>query len=257
MNLNDIQGLYDLSGRTAIVTGGTRGIGYALAEALAACGASVAVSSRKSDACEQAAKSLQDNGYQAIGVPAHVGDLADIDRLVATTAEAFGGIDMIVNAAANPVAQPLGAYTSDALAKSFDVNVRGPVFVVQSALEHLTASEHASVLNVVSVAAFQFVPMLSMYAAMKSAFMSLTRSMAAEFSGRGIRVNALAPGTVDTYMIRQNPKEVIDHMAAQSFMGRLATTDEMVGPALLLLSDAGSFMTGQVIVADGGGTVQR
>ncbi|MBA0047462.1 SDR family oxidoreductase [Mycobacteroides sp. LB1] len=257
MNLNDFQALYDLSGRTAIVTGGTRGIGYAIAEALGACGASVVVSSRKADACTQAASELHDKGYRALGVPAHMGDLEDIDRLVASTVDEYGGIDIVVNAAANPIAQPMGGYTPDALGKSFDVNVRGPVFLVQAALPHLTASEHASVLNVVSVAAFQYVPMLSMYAAMKATLMSFTRSMAAEYTGRGIRVNALAPGTVDTYMLQQNPQEIIDAMAAQSFMGRLASTDEMIGPALLLLSDAGSFITGQVIVADGGGLVQR
>lgn len=257
VNLNDFQALYDLSGRTAIVTGGTRGIGYAIAEALGACGASVVVSSRKADACTAAAKQLQDNGYRALGVPAHMGDLGDIDRLVASTVDEYGGVDIVVNAAANPVAQPMGSYTPEALGKSFDVNVRGPVFLVQAALPHLTASEHASVLNVVSVAAFQYVPMLSMYAAMKATLMSFTRSMAVEYTGRGIRVNALAPGTVDTYMLQQNPQEVIDAMAAQSFMGRVAHTDEMIGPALLLLSDAGSFITGQVIVADGGGGVQR
>lgn len=111
MNLTDFQSLYDLSGRTAIVTGGTWGIGYAIAEALGACGASVVVSSRKSDACTAAAKELHDKGYRALGVPAHMGELGDIDALVTATVDEYGGVDIVVNAAANPVAQPMGSYT--------------------------------------------------------------------------------------------------------------------------------------------------
>ncbi len=170
-----------------------------------------------------------------------------------TVAE-FGGVDVVVNNAANPLAQPFGQMTGDALTKSFEVNLRGPVLLVQEALPHLKASEHAAVLNMVSVGAFIFAPMLSIYASMKAAMMSFTRSMAAEFVHHGIRVNALAPGPVDTDMMRKNPQEAIDGMVGGTLLGRLAGADEMVGPALLLTSDAGSYITGQVIIADGGGT---
>jgi len=124
----------------------------------------------------------------------------------------------------------------------------------QEALPHLKASSHAAVLNVVSVGAFIFSPMLSIYSSMKAAMMSFTRSMAAEFAHHGIRVNAIAPGPVDTYMMQQNPQEMIDAMIGGTLVKRLATADEMVGPALLLCSDAGSYITGSVIIADGGGT---
>ncbi len=243
-----------MTDRTVIVTGGTRGIGLALAQGYVLAGARVVVASRKAEACEQATRHLRDLGGEAIGVPTHLGEIDDLATLVSRTVSEFGGVDVLVNNAANPLAQPLGQLTVDALTKSFEVNLRGPVLLVQEALPHLKASPHAAVLNMVSVGAFIFAPMLSIYAAMKSALMSFTRSMAAEFASDGIRVNALAPGPVDTDMMRKNPQEAIDGMVAGTLMGRLASADEMIGAALLLTSDAGSYITGQVIIADGGGT---
>jgi NAD(P)-dependent dehydrogenase (short-subunit alcohol dehydrogenase family) len=246
--------LFDMTGRTVIVTGGTRGIGLALAEGFVLAGANVVVASRKTDACEEAAKHLRGLGGQAIGVPTHAGSIEDLDTLVDRTVAAFGALDVLVNNAANALAQPLGEMTVDAWAKSNEVNVRGPVFLAQKALPHLKKSEHAAVLNMVSVGAFNFAPTVSMYAAGKAAMMSFTRAMAAEFVGHGIRVNAIAPGPVDTDMMRGNPQVAIDHMVGSTLMKRLATPDEMVGAALLLCSDAGSYITGTVIIVDGGGT---
>lgn len=254
MDRSSFNRLFDMTGRTVIVTGGTRGIGLALAQGYVLAGARVVVASRKAEACEEAARRLRELGGEAIGVPTHLGEVDDLAALVSRAVSEFGGVDVLVNNAANPLAQPLGQLTVDALTKSFEVNLRGPVFLVQEALPHLKSSPHAAVLNMVSVGAFIFAPMLSIYAAMKSALMSFTRSMAAEFAGDGIRVNALAPGPVDTDMMRKNPQEAIDGMVAGTLMGRLATADEMIGAALLLTSDAGSYITGQVIIADGGGT---
>ena len=246
--------LFDMTDRTVIVTGGTRGIGLALAEGFVFAGAQVVVASRKADACQAAAEHLRDLGGQAIGVPTHLGNIDDLDALVQRTVDEFGGIDVVVNNAANALAQPLGQMTVEAWTKSFEVNLRGPVFLVQQALPHLKASPSAAVLNMVSVGAFNFAPTLSIYAAGKAALMSFTRSMAAEFAPLGIRVNALAPGPVDTDMMRKNPPEAIDAMVGGTLMHRLATPDEMVGAALLLTSGAGSYMTGQVVIVDGGGT---
>ena len=254
MDRSSFDQLFDMTGRTVIVTGGTRGIGLALAEGYVLAGARVVVASRKADACEQAAQHLRDLGAEAIGVPTHLGDVDDLGALVGRTVSEFGGVDVLVNNAATPIAQPFGQLTVDALTKSFEVNLRGPVFLVQEALPQLKASPHAAVLNMVSIGAFIFAPMLSIYASMKAAMMSFTRSMAAEFADDGIRVNALAPGPVDTDMMRKNPQEVIDGMVGGTLMRRLATADEMVGAALLLTSDAGSYLTGQVIIVDGGGT---
>jgi NAD(P)-dependent dehydrogenase (short-subunit alcohol dehydrogenase family) len=254
VNREAFERLFDMTGRTVIVTGGTRGIGLALAEGFVLAGAGVVVASRKPDACEQAAEHLRGLGGKAIGVPTHLGNVDDLAALVERTVEAFGGIDVVVNNAANALAQPLGEMTPEAWAKSYEVNLRGPVFLVQHALPYLKKSAAAAVLNMVSVGAFNFAPATSIYASGKAALMSVTRSMAAEFAPLGIRVNALAPGPVDTDMMRNNPQEAIDHMAGATLMKRLARPDEMVGAALLLASDAGSYMTGQVIIADGGGT---
>lgn len=254
MDREGLRALFDMNDRVVIVTGGTRGIGLALAEGYVAAGARVVVAGRKADACDEAAAHLRSLGGEALGVPTHLGELDDLDALVERTVSTYGAIDVVVNNAANALTQPMGELTAEAWAKSFDVNLRGPVFLVQKALPQLTDSPSAAVLNVVSVGAFIFSPFVSMYAAGKAALMSFTRSMAAEFAPRGIRVNALAPGSVDTDMVRNNPPEFQDAMAAAALQRRIAAPDEMVGPALLLTSDAGSFITGQVVIADGGMT---
>lgn len=243
-----------MSDRTVIVTGGTRGIGLSLAEGFVLAGARVVVASRKPDACEQAAQHLRELGGEAIGVPTHLGDIDQLEALVVRTVDEFGGVDVVVNNAANALAQPFGEMTADAFTKSYEVNLRGPVFLVQAALPHLKASQHAAVINMISVGAFNFAPFTAIYSSNKAALLSFTRSMAAEYASDGIRVNAIAPGPVDTDMMRNNPQEAIDMMAGSTLLKRLAHPDEMIGAALLLASDAGSYMTGTVIIADGGGT---
>ncbi len=253
MDPEKLSALFDIRGRTAMVTGGTRGIGRAVAEGFVAAGANVVVASRKAEACAATEAALTAMGPgRCVGVAAHLGDLDDARRIVATTVERFGGIDIVVNNAANALTQPIGSFTPDAWDKSFAVNVRGPVFLVQEALPHLERSEHASVINVISAGAFLASSFVAMYAAGKAAMMSFTRSLAAEFAPRGIRVNALAPGTVDTDMVRNNGPEAAASMANASPMRRAAHPDEMVGPVLFLASDASSFMTGQVLLVDGG-----
>ena len=244
--------LFDLTGRVAIVTGGTRGIGLAVAKGLARAGARVVVSSRKPEACEAAVAAITAEGGIAIGVPCHIGEIDDLHALVAATLEAYGQIDLIVNNAANALALPIGQITVEAWSKTQDVNERAALFLVQAALPALEASRCAAVLNVVSVGIFTSGRHLALYTAAKAGLMQLTKSMAAELAGKGIRVNALAPGPVDTDMVRNNGPEVAASMAASTAMGRLAAPEEMVGPALFLLSDAASYVTGSVLVADGG-----
>jgi NAD(P)-dependent dehydrogenase (short-subunit alcohol dehydrogenase family) len=252
MNREQVQALFDLSGRVAIVTGGTRGIGRSIAEGFVAAGARVAVASRKPDACADTERALRSMGGESIGVATHLGDLDALHTLVDRTVDELGRLDIVVNNAATALREDLGRYTPEAYAKSMDVNLRGPVFLVQEALPHLEKSPSAAVINVLSAGAFLFSPFQAVYAAAKAALYSFTRSMAAEFAPLGIRVNALAPGTVDTDMVRKNTPEAQERMANASFQRRAADPDEMVGPALFLASDASSFVTGQVLIADGG-----
>jgi NAD(P)-dependent dehydrogenase (short-subunit alcohol dehydrogenase family) len=252
MDRDRLRALFDMTGRVVIVTGGTRGIGRALAEGYAAAGAKVVIASRKADACKETEQHLQAQGATALGVPTHLGELDALRSLVQKTVDAFGAVDVVVNNAANALALPFGEYTPEAWAKSLDVNLRGPVFLVQEALPYLKRSRHAAVLNVVSGAAFLFSSTVSLYAIAKAGLVAATRAMAAEFEPFGIRVNALSPGTVDTDMVRKNPAEAQAEMTRIQLMQRIAHPDEMVGPALMLTSDAGSFITGQVVFADGG-----
>lgn len=252
MNRETFSSLFDLTGRTAIVTGGTRGIGRALAEGYAYAGANVVVASRKPEACAETVEHLRALGGRVLGVPTHTGDIESLEHLVRTTVAEFGGIDIVVNNAANALTEPVGAFTVDGWDKSFGVNLRGPVFLVQAALPHLVDSRHAAVLNVVSVGAFMFGQGVSMYSAAKAALVSYTRSAAAELASRGVRVNALAPGAIDTDMVRKTPSAEVERMASANHLKRLGLPDEMVGTALLLTSDAGSYITGQTIIADGG-----
>jgi NAD(P)-dependent dehydrogenase (short-subunit alcohol dehydrogenase family) len=244
--------LFRLDGRTAIITGGTRGIGRAIAEGYGDAGARLVVASRKAEACEQTAAELTALGYEVLAVPCHMGSLDDISALVAATVDRFGGIDIVVNNAANALTEPVGSFSPVGFDKSVEVNIRGPVFLTQEALPHLKASGHASVVNVVSAGAWLYSAFVSMYAAAKAAMVSYTKSMAAALAADGVRINALAPGAVDTDMVRNTGPAGEEMMAGACLMKRIADPWEMVGPALFLASDASSYVTGTVVHADGG-----
>ena len=254
MDRAQVLGSFDLTGRTAIITGGSRGIGFAIAQGFAAMGANVVIASRKAEACDSAVASIRASGGSAFAAPTHMGDLQQIETLVERTAAQFGGIDIIVNNAANPLAQPIGSITAEAFAKSHETNLRGPVFLVQNALEYLRASSHASIVNIATAGVYTHGSYVSLYISAKAALLAMTRAMAAELADDGIRANAIAPGTVATDMFLSAPEGFQAAAVDTQLIKRPARPDEMVPAALFLASDASSFMTAQTLVIDGGMT---
>ena len=248
----DVSRLFRLDGRVALVTGGTRGIGRAIAEGFGHAGARVVVASRKLDACADTEEALRSLGIDATGIACHMGSLSDVRALVSATVERFGAIDVVVNNAANALAEPIGGFTEAGVTKSFDVNVKGPLFLIQESLPYLRVSDHASVINMVSAGAWLFSATVAHYAAAKAAMVSYTKALAAGLAPEGIRVNALAPGSVDTDMTRATGPAATAGMARAALLRRVANATEMVGPALFLASDASSYVTGTVVHADGG-----
>jgi len=236
------------------VTGGSRGLGRAISSGFAEAGARVVIASRKADACEAAADEIRAAGGEALAVPTHVGREEDIEALVAATVEWSGGIDIVVNNAANPIGGALSEVTPAAFHKAYGTNVLGPILLCRAALPHLRASEHASVINVITVGAFRGGEYLGLYCSSKAAMWNLTGIMAKEWAPHGIRVNAIAPGPFDTEMMTPtlDVPEFRSAIVAAAAQHRIAEPPEIVGAALLLASDAGSYMTGSVITVDGG-----
>ncbi len=252
MNKQQLDQLFDLTDRVAIVTGGSRGIGRSIAEGFALAGAKVVIASRKPEKCDETVAAIEAAGGIALAVPTHMGELDQLGALARKTLDHFGGIDILVNNAANALAMPFAEMTPEAWEKSMSVNLRGPVFLTQYCLPGLEKSGRGSIINVSSAGAFLFSQFSHMYAAAKSAMLSYVRSNAAEFAATNIRVNAIAPGTVDTDMVRNNSPEQQELMAQASLLRRAAQPDELIGLALFLASDASSFVTGSTFNIDGG-----
>jgi NAD(P)-dependent dehydrogenase (short-subunit alcohol dehydrogenase family) len=251
---HDVADLFDLDGRVAIVTGGSRGLGRAIARGFARAGAKVVVASRKQEACEGVAAEIETEGGQALAVATHVGRVDEIGRLVDATVDRFGGLDILVNNAANPLGGTLTEITELAFEKSYGVNVKGPLFLAAAAIEHLASSDHAAIINVITAGAFNPGEGLGLYCSGKAALWNLTKVMAREWASRGVRVNALAPGPFETDMMAPTYAVPEFHQAIvqSTLLKRIASPDEIVGAALFLASDASSYMTGSVLPVDGG-----
>lgn len=257
MNDQRFRELFDMTGRVVIVTGGTRGIGRALAEGYVHAGAKVVVASRNPRACKETEEHLRSLGGEALGVDADMGNLDDVSRIVDSTIGEFGRLDVVVNNAALGGQHTVGSFSPEEWEQMFHVNVRGPVFLVHAALPYLRDSGHGSVLNILSAAAFLNSRLFPIYGPSKAALFGHTRATAAELAQYGVRVNAIAPGPFATEILLSEPPEIQEYTAQITLLNRIADTDEMVGPALLLTSDAGSFITGQVLMVDGGMVVAR
>ena len=246
---------FRLDGRVAVVTGASKGIGEAIARALAECGARVVVSSRRQAAVDEVAHSIVAAGGEAIAVAAHVGKLDEARALVARTVAHWGGVDVVVNnAATNPVYGPLLDTDEGVFDKIMAVNVKGPLAVARAAYPSMAARGHGSVVNVSSIGGVSPEPGLGLYSVSKAALVSLTKVMAQEWGAAGVRANVVCPGLVRTKFSQAlwQDERVLQHMLAQQPLQRIGVPDDVAGLALFLASDAAAYCTGGVYLVDGG-----
>ena len=250
--------LFDLSDKTAVITGSSRGIGRAIAEAMASCGARVVISSRKAEACEEVAAAIRNSGGRAIAIPCHVGDRTQLKELVDKTHAAFGAIDILVNnVGANPLLGPLQDLTDDAFDRVFANNVKSALSLANLVLPEMAARKDGAVIFIASIAGLRGSAGIGAYGAAKAAVMQLARSLACEWGASNIRVNAIAPGLIKTDFARalwQDPA-LAERRIAETPLKRLGEASDVAGAAVLLASPAGSYITGQTIVVDGGVTI--
>lgn len=254
----DVKKKFDLTGKVAIVTGASKGIGEYMAMAFAQAGASVVVSSRKQEAVDEVAKSIVDEGGIATGVAANTGSREDLEQLVNKTVDLYGGIDIIVNnAATNPVFGPVINTNEDAFDKIMNVNVKGPFEFAKMAFPHMKKRGGGSIINISSIGGLSPEPFLGIYSVSKSALISLTKVLAKEWGPMGVRANVICPGLIKTKFSQAlwSNEPIVDKMTKELPLPRIGQPDEMAGLALFLASEASSYCTGGVYTADGGYTI--
>ena len=247
--------IFDLTGKVALVTGASRGIGESIARLLAAYGAHVIVSSRKIDGCEAVAKSIRDDGGKATALACHVGEMAQIEDTFASIKKEFGQLDILVNnAAANPFFGHILDTDLAAYEKTVDVNIRGYFFMSVAAGKMMKEQGGGVILNTASVNGISPGVMQGIYSVTKAAVISMTKEFAKECGPLNIRVNALLPGLTETKFasaLTSNDK-ILKTALMTIPLGRVAQPDEMAGTVLYLVSDASSYTTGTTITVDGG-----
>lgn len=249
--------LFDLTGKTAIVTGSSRGIGKAIAHRLAEHGANVVVSSRKADVCEAAAAEINDKVGRkaAISVPANIAVKEALQNLVDETNRAFGQIDICVcNAASNPYFGPMGGISDDQFMKILQNNIVSNHWLIAMCAPQMRARKDGAVIIISSIGGLKGSPVIGAYDISKAADMQLARNLAAEFGPDNVRVNTIAPGLVQTDFAKalwENP-EILKASTERSALKRIGQPDEIAGMAVFLASRAGAFTTGQTFVIDGG-----
>lgn len=248
----------ELDGKVALVTGGSKGIGKAIALAFAEAGADVALAARGEEDLARVAKEVEATGRRALAAPTDVADLDQVKTLVDRTVAELGTIDILVNNAGSaPFFSTVESMRPEGFEKYFRINFTSAFNCTHAAGPVLLEKGEGCVINVASVAAYIASPGLTYYASAKAALVSFTRTVAQEWASSGIRVNALAPGWVETEMnagARQEPS-FYEGVRGQIPMGRWAKPEEIASVALFLASDAASFMTGSVVVVDGGQTL--
>lgn len=246
---------FDLSGKVAIVTGASRGIGEAIAMAYAAAGARVVLASRKQEGLDAVAARIVAAGGEALAVAAHTGDTDAVEQLVARTLDEFGGVDILVNnAGTNPHFGAILTAEESHWDKIFDVNVKGYFRTAKACVPHMVARGGGKIINMASIAGTAPQPGMGVYCVSKAAVLMLTEVLAAELAPSNIQVNAIAPGFVKTRFsaaIWNNPQLNAATLAAVP-QRRMAEPDEIAGIALYLAAPASNFTTGATILVDGG-----
>ena len=250
--------LFDLTGKVAVITGSTRGIGRGIAEQFARRGASVVISSRKADVCEEVRDAIVATGGTATAIPCNISDKSQLAALVDGTVAAYGGIDIVVcNAAVNPYFGPLANITDDQYDKIMNSNVRSNLWLCNMALPHVAARGGGACIIISSIAGLKGSRLLGAYGLSKAADFQLARNLAVEWGPKNVRVNAIAPGVIKTDFAKalyEDPK-MEAFVTKQYPIGRLGVVDDVSGVAVMLASRAGAFVSGQGIVVDGGTTI--
>lgn len=250
--------LFDLSGKTALVTGSSRGIGRAIAERMAELGASVIVSSRKKEKCDEVVDSITQKGGKATTITCNIGNKEELQALVDESRKRCGRIDVLVcNAAVNPHYGPSQEIPDSAFDKVMGSNIRSNHWLCQMVIPEMAARRDGAVIIISSIGGLKGSTVLGAYAISKAADMQMARNLAVEWGPSNVRVNCVAPGLVRTDFARalwENP-QTYERAVATYPLRRIGEPDEIAGAVILLASKAGNFITGQTIVVDGGVTI--
>jgi NAD(P)-dependent dehydrogenase (short-subunit alcohol dehydrogenase family) len=251
--------LFDLSGKVAVVTGSSRGIGRAMAEQFAEAGAKVVISGRNLEPCEEVANVIKAKGGEATAITCRISDKAQCENLIAKANEAYGRVDILVcNAAINPHHGPIDTLTDEVFERMMVNNVQSNFWLSSLVAPGMRERKEGSIIYIISVAALHASLELSMYGITKAADYALCRNLAAAWGPDGIRVNCIAPGLVVTQFARVLYEDPVRRAAREAAtpLRRLGQPIDIAGPALLLASQAGAFITGQILTVDGGTTIQ-
>lgn len=247
--------MFSLEAKVALVTGSSRGIGKAIAEAMAHAGAKVVISSRKADACDDVARTICDAGGEAVAIPCNVSDLSEVNGLVERTLAHWGRVDVLVcNAAVNPHFGSSQEISESAFDKIMDTNVKNVLWLCRAVIPQMAERMDGAVIIVSSIAGLKGTRRLGAYALSKAADMQLARNLAVEWGHRNVRVNCIAPGLVRTDFARALWEDEANRARALAAypLGRLGEPEDIAGTAVFLASRAGSWITGQTLVVDGG-----